>query len=125
VEQIKDASDMKKFDDDDGNRYINRIIKTNLEVFIASFLQDKQMSGYDLIKEIFLKYNVFLSQGTVYPALYSMAEEGILQAEYSKSDMRSKKYSLTPIGEEIAQKNIEEFVKAMDHAASLVQKGMR
>ena len=125
MELVKDTSDMKKFDDDDENRYIDRIIKTNLEVFIASFLYDKQMSGYDLIKEIFLKYNVFLSQGTVYPALYSMAEEGILQAEYSKSNMRSKKYSLTPIGKEITQKNIEEFVNAMDHAASLIQKGMK
>ena len=125
MELVKDTSDMKKFDDDDENRYIDRIIKTNLEVFIASFLYDKQMNGYDLIKEIFLKYNVFLSQGTVYPALYSMAEEGILQAEYSKSNMRSKKYSLTPIGKEITQKNIEEFVNAMDHAASLIQKGMK
>ena len=125
MELVKDTSDMKKFDDDDENRYINRIIKTNLEVFIASFLYDKQMNGYDLIKEIFLKYNVFLSQGTVYPALYSMTEEGILQAEYSKSNMRSKKYSLTPIGKEITQKNIEEFVNAMDHAASLIQKEMK
>ena len=110
---------------DKSKEFMPQIIKAGKDMLILSMISKRPMSGYDLIKKIFTETSVLLSQGTVYPALYSMAEEGILQAEYSKSDMRSKKYSLTPIGEEIAQKNIEEFVKAMDHAASLVQKGMR
>ena len=80
------------------------------------------MCGYDLIKEIFLKCNVFLSQGTVYPILYTLEEEGVLHAEYSKGDMRSKKYSLTPKGREIAQKDIKEFIKAMEQLSALIQR---
>jgi PadR family transcriptional regulator PadR len=80
------------------------------------------MCGYDLIKEIFFKCNVFLSQGTVYPILYTLEEEGILRAEYSKGDMRSKKYSLTSKGREIAQKDMKEFIKAMEQISALIQR---
>ena len=92
-------------------KFIERIIKTNREVFILSCLLEKQMCGYDLIKDIFTKCDVFLSQGTVYPILYTLEEEGLLIAEYSKGDMRSKKYSLTPRGREVAERDIEEFAK--------------
>lgn len=123
---------MKKMEEDvletgnsneyDCKRYINKIIKTNREIFIMSSLLEKPMCGYDIIKEIFIKCNVFLSQGTVYPVLYSLEEEGILYAEYSKGDMRSKKYILTPKGRETAQKNIDEFIKSIDHLAVLIQR---
>jgi PadR family transcriptional regulator, regulatory protein PadR len=106
----------------DCKRYIDKIIKTNREIFIMSSLLEKPMCGYDIIKEIFLKCNVFLSQGTVYPVLYSLEEEGILYAEYSKGDMRSKKYSLTLKGKDIAQKNIDEFVKSINHLTFLIQR---
>lgn len=96
------------------------IIKTNREIFLLSALVDKQMCGYDIIKEIFLKYNVFLSQGSVYPILYTLEEEGILQAEYSKGDMRSKNYSFTPKGREVSQNEIEAFINAMDRVRSLI-----
>ena len=123
---------MKKMADDvpeignsseyDCKRYIDKIIKTNREIFIMSSLLEKPMCGYDIIKEIFLKCNVFLSQGTVYPVLYSLEEEGILYAEYSKGDMRSKNYSLTPKGREVAQKNIDEFIKSINHLTFLIQR---
>lgn len=106
----------------DCKRYIDKIIKANREIFIMSSLLEKQMCGYDIIKEIFLKCNVFLSQGTVYPVLYSLEEEGILYAEYSKGDMRSKNYSLTPKGKEIAQKNIDEFIKSINYLTFLIQR---
>ena len=48
------------------------------------------MCGYDIIKTIFIEYKVFLSQGTVYPILYSLVEQGLLYAEYGKGNMRSK-----------------------------------
>lgn len=109
-------------EEDSSKRYLDKIIKTNREIFIMSSLLDKPMCGYDLIKEIFLKCNVFLSQGTVYPVLYSLEEEGILYAEYSKGDMRSKRYSLTPEGRKIAQKSIDDFIKSINHLAHLIQR---
>ena len=103
-------------------KFIERIIKTNREVFILSCLLEKQMCGYDLIKDIFTKCDVFLSQGTVYPILYTLEDEGLLIAEYSKGDMRSKKYSLTPGGREVAERDIEEFANALEQTSSLIKR---
>lgn len=103
-------------------KFIDRIIKANREVFILSSLLERQMCGYDLIKEIFSKCDVFLSQGTVYPILYTLEEEGLLHAEYSKGDMRSKKYSLTTRGREIAEKDVEFFSKALEQISLLVKR---
>jgi len=113
---------MTESEEDDTKRYIERIIKTNRDVFIMSSLLSKQMCGYDIIKDVFFKSNVFLSQGTIYPILYSLEEEGIIQAEYSKGDMRSKKYRLTPKGIEIAQRDIQYFLEAMDHVINLMKR---
>lgn len=109
-------------DDEYCQKFIDRIIKANREVFILSSLLDRQMCGYDLIKEIFSKCDVFLSQGTVYPILYTLEEEGLLHAEYSKGDMRSKKYSLTDRGREIAEKDVEFFSKALEQISLLVKR---
>jgi len=103
-------------------KFIDRIIKANREVFILSSLLERQMCGYDLIKEIFSKCDVFLSQGTVYPILYTLEEEGLLHAEYNKGDMRSKKYSLTTRGREIAEKDVEFFSKALEQISLLIKR---
>ena len=103
-------------------KFIEKIIKTNREVFILSLLLEKQMCGYDLIKEIFTKFDVFLSQGTVYPILYTLEDEGLLIAEYNKGDMRSKKYSLTPKGREVAEKDIENFTNALERISILIKR---
>lgn len=113
---------MKDSEGEECKKFIDKIIKTNREIFIMSSLLDRHMCGYDIIKDIFLRCNVFLSQGTVYPILYSLEEKGILQAEHSKSDMRSKKYSLTSRGREIAIQDIENFIRAMDHIRELIER---
>lgn len=104
------------------NININKIIKSNRDIFIMSALLKTPMCGYDIIRNIFIKYQIFLSQGTVYPVLYSLEEEGVLHAEYNKGDMRSKKYNLTSQGKEIAQTNITEFISAMNYIAQLIQR---
>jgi len=122
MKRLVDMSDLYESEEDSCKKFADRIIKANREIFILCSLLDRQMCGYDLIKEIFLKCDVFLSQGTVYPILYALEEEGVLHAEYSKGDMRSKKYSLTPKGREITQKDIKEFIKAMEQISALIQR---
>lgn len=119
---INNESELCESQEDYCKKFIDRIIKTNREVFIMSSLLEKQMCGYDLIRNIFTKCDVFLSQGTVYPILYTLEDEGLLIAEYSKGDMRSKKYSLTPRGREIAEKDIEEFTNALERISVLVKR---
>lgn len=118
-EDISEACDSH---DENCKKIIERIVRSNRDVFIMHSLLDKPMCGYDLIKEIFSRCDVFLSQGTVYPILYSLEEEGFLQAEYSKGDMRSKMYSLTPRGREIAETDIENFIKAIKILSELIMR---
>ncbi|MBU4077932.1 MAG: PadR family transcriptional regulator [Euryarchaeota archaeon] len=98
------------------------IVKNHLEIIVLSMLSDRPMSGYDLIKEIFARYNVFLSQGTVYPLLYSLKEEGILHAEFTKGDMRTKRYSPTQEGKRIIEKKINEFMVAEEYFLNSIKK---
>ncbi|NMB86332.1 MAG: Transcriptional regulator PadR-like family protein [Methanosaeta sp. PtaB.Bin018] len=95
--------------------YVDKIVRINRDVFILSLLQEREACGYELIKKIFLKWDVLLSQGTVYPVLYSFEDEGTLRAEYGRGDMRTKIYSLTPVGRKVAQKKVEDFIKAMEY----------
>jgi len=119
---IPNLSDLGELQEDNCKKFINRIIKTNRDVFILSFLIEKQMCGYDLIKEIFSECDVFLGQGTVYPVLYTLEGEGLLHAEHSRGDMRSKNYSLTPNGRKIAEKEIKDFSKALEQILILLSR---
>lgn len=118
----ENVPDLRESQEDYCKKFVERIIKTNREVFIMTTLMEKQMCGYDIIKEIFSRCDVFLSQGTVYPILYTLEDEGLLHAEYSKGDMRSKKYSLTNRGREIAEKDIEDFSRALEHISFLLKR---
>ena len=119
---VENVPDLCESQEDNCKKVVDKIIKTNREVFIMYSLLEKQMCGYDIIKEIFSRCDVFLSQGTVYPILYTLEEEGLLHAEYSKGDMRSKKYSLTPRGREAAEKDVEDFAKALEQISFLVKR---
>ena len=90
--------------------------------FVLFVLANKPMCGYDVIKEIFSRCNVFLSQGNVYPILYSLEEEGILRAEFTKGNMRSKLYFIAPEQRETIQKKIDLFVKAMESMLFFVKR---
>jgi PadR family transcriptional regulator, regulatory protein PadR len=118
----QDIADLSEFQEDNCKKFVDRIIKTNREVFMMSSLIEKQMCGYDIIKEIFSKCDVFLSQGTVYPVLYTLEGEGLLHAEYSKGDMRSKNYSLTLKGRKIAENDIDDFSRALEQVSLLLKR---
>jgi len=119
---VENVPDLCESQEDYCKKFVDRIIKTNREVFIMSSLLEKQMCGYDLIKEIFLKCDVFLSQGTVYPILYTLEGEKLLHAEYSEGNMRSKNYRLTSKGREVAKKDVEEFAKALEQVSLLLKR---
>ena len=113
----------KKVQDSELNPQIDRIVKSNLELIVLSALAERPMCGYDVIRSIFLRSNVFLSQGTVYPLLYTLRDKGILRAEFGKGNMRTKVYYLTPEGEQIYREKLNEFVKAVELVSSLVGSG--
>ena len=109
-----DNMDMESFKKNVSNSCVcmEEIVKSHLEIILLKMLSEKPMCGIDIIKEIFMKYNVLLSQGTVYSILYSLKKDGIIYAEFSKGNMRTKRYSATSEGKMIINRKINEFINA-------------
>lgn len=97
------------------NTMMEDIIKSHIEIIILKIIYIKPMCGLELVKEIFLKYNVLLNQGLVYSCLFSLKEKGILQIEFSSSDMRTKTYSYSPKGKQIIETRIRDFIEAEEY----------
>ncbi|ABK13869.1 PadR family transcriptional regulator [Methanothrix thermoacetophila] len=106
---------------DDREEVLSRFVKPNKDILILSILGERPMCGYDLIKEIYRRYNVLLSQGAVYPILYSMVDDGILRSEYSRGNMRTKIYTLTPKGQEVMRRKIGKMVYALEYMLSFLK----
>jgi DNA-binding PadR family transcriptional regulator len=93
-------------------RYKKDFVKKHIEIAVLSMLSDRPLSGYDIIKEILARYDVLISQGTIYSLLYALKDEGILQVGFTKGDLREKIYSCTQNGKQVAVKKIAEFIEA-------------
>lgn len=106
---------------DDLAYYLEKCIKSNLEIIVLSMLMERPMCGYDLIKDIFEKYNVFLSQGTVYPLLYSLKDDGLIQAQFARGNTRTKIYSVTEFGDDIVKEKINYFIQAEEYVLDIIR----
>jgi len=71
------------------------LVKKNLDIIILSMLNDNPVHGYKIIADLHNTFGVLLSPGTLYPLLYRLEAEALVQVE-EKS--RRKLYSLTPKG---------------------------
>ena len=74
-----------------------RTIKTFMDMLILAELQQKPLSGYDIISLIHKRFNVLVSSGTVYSLLYSLERKGLVVADV---DQRKRVYTLTTKGEQ-------------------------
>lgn len=122
------VNDLRLIQKTDGNLKLESditnedIVKNHLEIIILSMLVKKPMCGYDVIKEIFSRYNVLISQGTVYPMLYSLKEEGILRIESMKGDMKTKRYFITQDILDDVEKKIDGFIKTEENILNSIKK---
>lgn len=71
-----------------------KVVRENLEEIVLSMLQEQPMCGYDVIKAIFQRHDVVVSQGRIYPLLYSLEQRGLIKCEI-RSNTRVKVYSFS------------------------------
>ena len=100
---------------------LEHFVKRHLETLVLSMLRESQMCGYDIIRTIYQRYHTFLSQGTVYPLLYSLESKGLLSVVKSDSP-RSKVYALTEEGRRVAEGKISDFISAQRYLLESIQK---
>ncbi|RXZ76975.1 PadR family transcriptional regulator [Paenibacillaceae bacterium] len=70
------------------------LMKGSTVVLILSLLQEKEMYGYELSKEMEKRSEgVFaLKEGTLYPILHALESEEWVEARWSEHDGRRRKY---------------------------------
>ncbi|MBU2560646.1 PadR family transcriptional regulator, partial [archaeon] len=98
-------------------------VKSSLDVIVLSLLQQEPMCGFDVIKTIVQRFNVRLSQGVVYPLLYSFKEQGYLRTEI-KPDNKTKVYILTKGGGAFIRKHREAYATAQKRIFDLTASGI-
>jgi len=83
-------------------RFVRKLTKENLWLYVIRVLKDKPMYGYEVKKAIKERFKFSPSTVTVYAVLYKMSREGLIRKIKSDGDTY---YTLT-------EKGIEEFNKA-------------
>lgn len=95
------------------------LVKKFLDLIILSILMQEPMHGYNIIKTIFHRYGVLVSQGMVYPLLHELAEEGLIKQE-SFHKGRGKMYVITSKGKEVARARFREFSDSLRYLLSVI-----
>ncbi len=98
-------------------------VKKALHFLILAMLRQRPMCGFDIIKSLVENFNVLLSQGTVYPILYSLEKEGYLRTEI-KPDNKTKLYVPTEKAISYIDRQIKEYIQAQEKILSLISKGL-
>lgn len=87
------------------NRYEQQMKKGVLDMLIMKLLEQQEKYGYQLIQELKQKSRgtLTLKEGTLYPALYRLEEEGWIQSRWSEANAKEaakKYYRLTAEGKQ-------------------------
>lgn len=71
------------------------MVKSFLDILVLAMLNGKSRHGYKIIADIHKTFGVLLSPGTLYPLLYRLEAEKLVNVKEVK---RRKLYKLTPKG---------------------------
>ncbi|MBQ7595942.1 MAG: helix-turn-helix transcriptional regulator [Clostridia bacterium] len=88
------------------------LMKGSTAMLVLSVISGEDMYGYKIIKEIEMRSeNVFaLKEGTLYPILHAMEEEGLLASYWVDVECRKRKYyHITHKGKNQLKEKREEF----------------
>ncbi len=96
---------------------IQSLVKKNLDVIILSMLKDNPIHGYKIIADLHNSFGVLLSPGTLYPLLYRLVSEGLIDVE---AESRRKVYSLTRRGERRTREFMESYMRHVDRIMSFI-----
>ncbi len=96
---------------------IQSLVKKNLDVIILSMLKDNPIHGYKIIADLHNSFGVLLSPGTLYPLLYRLVSEGLVDVE---AESRRKVYSLNRLGELRTREFVESYKRHVDRIVGFI-----
>ena len=92
----------------------NEALKGHLDLLLLSILADGPAHGYAIIESLRQRSSGLfdLPEGTIYPALHRLENQGLLRSNWSEDSARRKKiYHLTPKGQQVLSKRQDEWKK--------------
>ena len=93
---------------------LGEALKGHLDLLLLSVLSNGPAHGYAIIESLRARSeDVFdLPEGTVYPALHRLEDQGLLKSNWSKDTGRRKRvYQLTSKGQEALNTRQDEWLK--------------
>ena len=77
-----------------------RMVKSFLDLFVLSLLNDGGKHGYEIMRELKTKTGAHIGAGTLYPLLYELEERRLVAGEWVSPTRRSRRvYKITDQGE--------------------------
>lgn len=92
----------------------NEALKGHLDLLLLAVLADGPAHGYAVIESLRQRSSGLfdLPEGTIYPALHRLENQGLLGSRWSEDSARRRKiYHLTPNGQQVLSKRQEEWKK--------------
>lgn len=94
------------------DRYERQMKKGILEILVLKLLEKEKKYGYQLITELKEKSEALFSvkEGTLYPILYRLEEEGLVTSEWSTpqgKEVSKKYYRVSASGKEVLKDTIQ------------------
>ena len=77
-----------------------RLVKTFMDMLILMELNERPMSGYDVMTLIYRRFHILMGSGSVYSLLYRMERDGLIRGTWQE---RRRMYELTDKGRAVAQ----------------------
>ena len=93
--------------------YSPQLLKGTFQTIVLKLLtENKRMYGYEITQRVkqLSEGEIVLSEGSLYPILHKMEEEGLLVTEKVKIGNRVRRYySITETGKSTAEDKLQEF----------------
>lgn len=102
----------------------NELIKGTLSTIILTLLKEKgRMYGYDISKAVKERSSgrILLKEGSLYPALHKLLQEGMIQSEEESIGKRKRiYYSLTEVGVAKTTEKVTELLSFFETIQTLI-----
>lgn len=88
------------------------LLKGSTNMLVLSLLEEKNMYGYEMIKELTIKSeNIFeFKEGTLYPILHNLEEKNYITSYWDETGTKKRKYyTITKQGKKHLKEKKEEW----------------
>jgi PadR family transcriptional regulator PadR len=107
----------------ENDKWVAQMRRGSLELCVLAILQRGQRYGYDIVQALAGGQGLVMKEGTIYPLLNRMMNEGLVDARWQPSPEgpARKYYTLTAAGQERLQSMREEWRRFATDVSRLLE----